>query len=87
MKLRQAALDSAREIWADYLLVRYHLVLLMLHFCPQGKVITLDGDDNVNDSWYVEMFLCVGMNIYKILQKKRRQNCLIDHSLRHNYII
>lgn len=26
MKLRQAALDTAREIWADYLLVRYHPV-------------------------------------------------------------
>lgn len=24
MKLRQAALDTAREIWADYLLVSYH---------------------------------------------------------------
>lgn len=26
MKLRQAALDTAREIWADYLLVCYHSV-------------------------------------------------------------
>lgn len=26
MKLRQAALDTAREIWADYILVCYHPV-------------------------------------------------------------
>lgn len=38
MKLRQAALETAREIWADYLLVCSHpmlsfAVLLILHFC------------------------------------------------------
>lgn len=54
MKLRQAALDTAREIWADYLLVCCHPVrssaaLLILYFSARGKVSKLDDDDGVDD--------------------------------------
>lgn len=54
MKLRQAALDTAREIWADYLLVCYHPVrssaaLLIVYFSTRGKVRKLDDDDGVDD--------------------------------------
>lgn len=35
MKLRQAALDTAREIWADYLLVCYHPLCSSTTMCSQ----------------------------------------------------
>lgn len=81
MKLRQAALDTAREIWADYLLVCYHpvrsfAVLLILHFCVRVKVSKLDGDDNVDDSSMsasAEMFQDVRMKVLMWWQ-----NCLIN---------
>lgn len=84
MKLRQAALDTAREIWADYLLVCYHPVrssaaLLILHFGVRGKVSKLDDGDDVNDSSMsssAEIFQDVRMKINKALMW--RQSCLID---------
>lgn len=74
MKLRQAALETAREIWADYLLVRCHplrsfAALLVLHFCVRRKVSKLG--DNVDDSptsASAEVFQDVRMKIYKVLK-------------------
>lgn len=37
MKLRQAALDTAREIWADYILVCYLSVFVSLSLCNSPR--------------------------------------------------
>lgn len=75
MKLRQAALDTAREIWADYLLVGYLFSTAHTAFLRVRKVSNLDDDDS-SMSASAEMFQDVRMKIYKILMW--RQNCLID---------
>lgn len=48
MKLRQAALDAAREIWADYLLVRFQLLnILMWLFVLCAPTVVSDSVSDV----------------------------------------
>lgn len=48
IKLRQAALDTAREIWADYLLVRYQPLLMCL-FVSRAPTVASDYETREDD--------------------------------------
>lgn len=75
MKLRQAALDTAREIWADYLLVRNHHGV-------RGKRERVGGDADDSSA-------SAGAENAPGCQNDPQwggENCLIELGLGHNSI-